>query len=145
MAAAIKQNYGTGRRKESVSRVFLRPGRGNIVVNKKPLDEYFSRETACMIVRQPLELLDVTGKFDIYATVKGGGLSGQAGALCHGITRALLDFDEDDGVDAGESETVLTWRKRLRLAGLVTRDSRAVERKKCGLPKARKAKQFSKR
>jgi len=127
-----EQFYGTGRRKSSSARVFLRPGKGNIVVNTKVLDEYFGRETARMIVRQPLELVDLAAKFDIYVTVRGGGSSGQAGAIRHGITRALMEYDE-------------TLRPSLRKAGFVTRDAREVERKKVGLRKARRATQFSKR
>jgi len=126
------QYYGTGRRKSSSARVFLRPGTGAIVVNKRPLDEYFGRETSRMVVRQPLVLTESTEKFDLYITVQGGGASGQAGAIRHGITRALMEFDE-------------TLRPALRAAGYVTRDDREVERKKVGLRKARKKPQFSKR
>lgn len=126
------RNYGTGRRKTSTARVFLAKGTGNIVVNGKPLDEYFSRETARMVVRQPLELLDSAESYDIYITVTGGGISGQAGAIRHGITRALIENDE-------------TVKSALKAAGFVTRDSRQVERKKLGLRKARKRPQFSKR
>lgn len=126
------RNYGTGRRKTSTARVFLAKGTGNIVVNGKPLDEYFSRETARMVVRQPLELLDAAESFDFYITVTGGGISGQAGAIRHGITRALIENDE-------------TVKSALKAAGFVTRDSRQVERKKLGLRKARKRPQFSKR
>jgi small subunit ribosomal protein S9 len=129
---AATQYYGTGRRKSSSARVFLRPGTGQIVINKRPLDEYFGRETSRMVVRQPLVLTENTEKFDLYVTVKGGGASGQAGAIRHGITRALMEFDE-------------TLRPSLRAAGYVTRDSREVERKKVGLRKARKKPQFSKR
>ena len=129
---ATSQNYGTGRRKTSTARVFLRPGKGNILVNDKPLDEYFGRRTARMVVRQPLALLNVTDAFDVYVTVKGGGPSGQAGAIRHGITRALIDYNEEH-------------KESLRRAGFVTRDARAVERKKVGLRKARKRPQFSKR
>ncbi len=128
----MTQYYGTGRRKSSSARVFLRPGSGNIVVNKRPLDEYFGRQTARMIVRQPLVLTDNLDKFDVYVTVNGGGGSGQAGAIRHGLTRALIEYDE-------------TLRSPLRQAGYVTRDDRAVERKKVGLRKARKRPQFSKR
>ncbi len=124
--------YGTGRRKNAVARVFIKPGKGSIVVNEKPLDEYFSRETGRMIVRQPLELIGSTDKFDIMVNVFGGGESGQAGAVRHGITRALIDFDA-------------TLKPQLSKAGLVTRDAREVERKKVGLHKARRRKQFSKR
>ncbi len=129
---SIEQYYGTGRRKSSTARVFLRPGKGNIVVNKNSLDEFFGRETSRMIVRQPLELTGLTDRFDIYCTVKGGGISGQAGAIRLGLTRALIEYDE-------------TLRGDLRKAGYVTRDARAVERKKVGLHKARKATQYSKR
>jgi len=129
---AIQQNYGTGRRKSAVARVFLRPGKGDIVVNGKPVDEFFSRETGRMIVRQPLTLTDNLARFDILVNVNGGGESGQAGAVRHGITRALIDYDE-------------TLKSALKKAGLVTRDAREVERKKVGLHKARRRKQFSKR
>lgn len=124
--------YGTGRRKNAVARVFIKPGKGSIVVNEKPLDEYFSRETGRMIVRQPLELIGSPDKFDIMVNVFGGGESGQAGAVRHGITRALIDFDA-------------TLKPQLSKAGLVTRDAREVERKKVGFHKARRRKQFSKR
>jgi small subunit ribosomal protein S9 len=126
------QYYGTGRRKTSTARVFLRSGGGDITVNRRPLDQYFGREVARMIVRQPLELVDLNDKFDIKVTVEGGGSFGQAGAIRHGITRALMDYDE-------------SLRGTLRGAGFVTRDARAVERKKVGLRKARKRPQFSKR
>jgi small subunit ribosomal protein S9 len=126
------QYYGTGRRKSSAARVFLRPGTGNIVINKRSLAEYFPRETARMVVRQPLELVEMTEKFDLLITVSGGGISGQSGAIRHGITRALMEFDE-------------SLRSPLRKAGFVTRDARKVERKKVGLHKARKRPQFSKR
>lgn len=128
----MERNYGTGRRKTSTARVFLSAGSGNITVNGKPLDEYFGRETSVMVVRQPLELLDVANKFDIFVTVKGGGINGQAGAIRHGITRALIESDD-------------TLKPALREAGFVTRDAREVERKKLGLRKARKRPQFSKR
>lgn len=127
-----EQHYGTGRRKTSAARVFIRPGGGAIKVNGRPLDEYFGRETARMVVRQPLELVDATDRFDIEVTVSGGGISGQAGAIRHGITRALMEYDEE-------------LRGSLRRAGFVTRDARMVERKKVGLHKARRATQFSKR
>jgi small subunit ribosomal protein S9 len=126
------QYYGTGRRKSSSARVFLRPGTGNIVINKSSLEGYFSRDTARMVVLQALELVDMTEKFDLYITVSGGGTTGQAGAIRHGITRALMEFDE-------------SLRPQLRKAGFVTRDARKVERKKVGLKKARKRPQFSKR
>lgn len=126
------QYYGTGRRKSSTARVFLKAGTGNLVINDRTLEQYFGRETAQMVVRQPLELVEATEKFDVYITVKGGGISGQAGAIRHGITRALLQYDE-------------TLRRSLRAAGYVTRDSREVERKKVGLRKARRRPQFSKR
>lgn len=129
---AITQYYGTGRRKTSAARVFLRPGTGLIVVNKRPLDQYFGRQTSSMIVRQPLELTNNVDRFDITVTVTGGGSSGQAGAIRHGLTRALMDYDE-------------ALRPKLRAAGFVTRDSREVERKKVGLRKARKRPQYSKR
>ena len=124
--------YGTGRRKTSTARVYLKPGGGRIVVNGRDLDMFFGRETARMIVRQPLELVQMEGRFDIDVTVRGGGTTGQAGAIRHGITRALLQYDD-------------TLRPSLRKAGFVTRDARKVERKKVGLRKARKATQYSKR
>ena len=130
--ATTSTNYGTGRRKTSTARVFLRPGKGNITVNDRTLDQFFGRKTARMIVRQPLELVQLEAKFDIDVTVKGGGTTGQAGAIRHGLTRALIDYDE-------------SLRKSLRDAGFVTRDSREVERKKVGLRKARRGTQFSKR
>jgi small subunit ribosomal protein S9 len=129
---AATQYYGTGRRKTSTARVFLKNGSGTITVNKRPLDGFFGREVARMIVRQPLELVEMTEKFDVNVTVRGGGSFGQAGAIRHGITRALLQYDEE-------------LRPTLRKAGFVTRDARAVERKKVGLRKARKKPQFSKR
>lgn len=129
---AATQYTGTGRRKTAAARVFLRDGTGAITVNNRPLDEFFGRQVARMIVRQPLQLVDVENKFDIYVTVRGGGSFGQAGAIRHGITRALMEFDE-------------TLRPALRKAGFVTRDAREVERKKVGLRKARKKPQFSKR
>jgi small subunit ribosomal protein S9 len=129
---AVQQNYGTGRRKSAVARVYLKPGKGDITVNGRPVDEFFSRETGRMIVRQPLQLTDNLSRFDIFVNVDGGGESGQAGAVRHGITRALIDYDE-------------TLKGTLKKAGLVTRDAREVERKKVGLHKARRRKQFSKR
>jgi len=128
----IQQNYGTGRRKTSAARVFLRKGSGAIEVNGKTLEAFFGRETSCMIVRQPLELTDSTSKFDIKVTVAGGGITGQAGAIRLGIARALVEYDE-------------SLKSPLRKAGFVTRDAREVERKKVGLHKARRATQFSKR
>ncbi len=124
--------YSTGRRKNSSARVYLSAGKGDILVNNRPLDEYFGRETARMVVRQPLQLTDNEGKFDIKVFVRGGGNTGQAGAIRHGITRALIEYDE-------------TLRPILRRAGYVTRDAREVERKKVGLHKARKRPQYSKR
>ena len=125
-------NYGTGRRKTSTARVFLRKGTGNINVNSKTLDEFFGRKTSRMIVRQPLEAVNMDKNFDVEVTVKGGGNTGQAGAIRHGLTRALIEYDE-------------TLRKTLRDAGYVTRDAREVERKKVGFRKARRGTQFSKR
>ncbi|MBL78663.1 MAG: 30S ribosomal protein S9 [Nitrosomonadaceae bacterium] len=125
-------NYGTGRRKSAIARVFMKPGKGKIIINQRSIEEFFSRETGRMIVRQPLELTGNLTAFDIMINISGGGESGQAGAVRHGITRALIDFDEQ-------------LRPALRKAGLVTRDAREVERKKVGLRKARRAKQFSKR
>jgi small subunit ribosomal protein S9 len=130
--AAIQQNYGTGRRKSSAARVFIRPGKGSITVNDRPLDKFFGRETARMIVRQPLELTQTGDKFDVLVTVEGGGITGQAGAIRLGIARALVEYDE-------------TLKSPLRKAGLMTRDAREVERKKVGLHKARRATQYSKR
>ena len=133
MAAKQPQyNYGTGRRKSAVARVFIKPGKGDIIVNDKPVDVFFSRETGRMIVRQPLVVTDKLGAFDILVNVDGGGESGQAGAVRHGITRALIQYDA-------------TLKPALKKAGLVTRDAREVERKKVGLHKARRRKQFSKR
>jgi small subunit ribosomal protein S9 len=129
---SVTYNYGTGRRKSAVARVFIKPGKGDIIVNDKPVDVFFSRETGRMVVRQPLELTETLGKFDIMVNVSGGGESGQAGAVRHGITRALIDYDAN-------------LKPTLSKAGLVTRDAREVERKKVGLRKARRRKQFSKR
>ena len=129
---ATEQYYGTGRRKSSTARVFMTKGKGQIVINDRPLDEFFGRETARMIVRQPLEKVEMVENFDINATVSGGGISGQAGAIRLGVTRALIEYDEE-------------LRRPLRKAGYVTRDAREVERKKVGLHKARKATQYSKR
>jgi len=129
---SVTYNYGTGRRKSAVARVFIKAGKGDIVVNDKPLDVYFSRETGRMIVRQPLTLTETLGQFDIMVNVFGGGETGQAGAVRHGITRALIDYNAE-------------FKPVLKAAGLVTRDAREVERKKVGLRKARRRKQFSKR
>jgi small subunit ribosomal protein S9 len=129
---ATSTNYGTGRRKTSTARVYLRPGNGTITVNDKTLDDFFGRKTARMIVRQPLQLVNLESKFDVAVTVHGGGITGQAGAIRHGLTRALMEYDE-------------TLRKQLRDAGYVTRDAREVERKKVGFRKARRGTQFSKR
>ena len=129
---AENQYYGTGRRKSSAARVFIKPGTGNIVIKKRSIEEYFSRPTARMVGLQPLELVGMTENFDLYITVKGGGITGQSGAIRHGITRALMEYDE-------------TLRPALRAAGYVTRDARCVERKKVGLRKARRRPQFSKR
>ena len=125
-------NYGTGRRKTAAARVFLASGSGKITVNAKSLDDFFGRETSRMVVRQPLEVAEVSDKFDLKITVRGGGASGQAGAIRHGIARALVDYDE-------------SMRGTMRAAGFLTRDAREVERKKVGLRKARKRPQFSKR
>ncbi|GMR20573.1 MAG: 30S ribosomal protein S9 [Gammaproteobacteria bacterium] len=132
MAESANTYYGTGRRKSSVARVYMRPGKGSILVNKRPVDEYFGRETARMVVRQPLVTTESLETFDISVNVRGGGPSGQAGAIRHGITRALMMYDE-------------SLRPSLRKAGYVTRDAREVERKKVGLHKARKRPQYSKR
>jgi len=129
---AIQQNYGTGRRKSSTARVFLRKGNGTITINDRTIEDFFGRETARMIVRQPLELTQSLDKFDIFVTVEGGGITGQAGAIRLGISRALVEYDESLKTD-------------LRKAGFMTRDAREVERKKVGLHKARRATQFSKR
>lgn len=130
MATSI--NYGTGRRKTATARVFMQKGKGNIVVNGKPIDEFFGRKTGSMIVRQPLQTVSMEDAFDISVTVSGGGITGQAGAIRHGLTRALIEYDE-------------TLRKALRDGGFVTRDAREVERKKVGFRKARRGTQFSKR
>lgn len=142
----IKQNYGTGRRKEAVARVFLRPGKGQITVNGRTLEDYFPRETARMIVNLPLQAIgEAASKFDVYATVCGGGLSGQAGAVRLGIARALVQYDEEDGNSDGTDPQSYRRILRRHKNKLLTRDSRAVERKKVGLRKARKRPQFSKR
>lgn len=132
MAIATQSNYGTGRRKSAVARVYIKSGNGAIVVNGKPVDEFFSRETGRMLVRQPLELTSLLSNFDISVNVTGGGESGQAGAVRHGIARALVEYDA-------------SLKPSLRKAGLITRDAREVERKKVGLRKARRRPQYSKR
>ncbi|HXR18615.1 MAG TPA: 30S ribosomal protein S9 [Steroidobacteraceae bacterium] len=129
---AASTNYGTGRRKSATARVHLQPGKGRITINERPIDEFFGRETGRMIVRQPLELVQLASTFDITVQVDGGGITGQAGAIRHGIARALISYDE-------------TLRKPLRQAGFVTRDAREVERKKVGRRKARRGTQYSKR
>jgi len=129
---AATPNYGTGRRKSAAARVYMKSGTGRITINERPIDEFFGRETGRMIVRQPLELVQLAGAFDITVTVSGGGITGQAGAIRHGIARALIGYDE-------------TLRKPLRQAGFVTRDAREVERKKVGRRKARRGTQYSKR
>jgi len=129
---ATPTNYGTGRRKTSTARVYLRAGTGKITINDRTIEEFFGRKTARMIVRQPLDVVQLEGKFDVSVTVGGGGITGQAGAIRHGLTRALIEYDE-------------TFRKPLRDAGFVTRDAREVERKKVGFRKARRGTQFSKR
>jgi len=145
MAAKQQVYYGTGRRKTSTARVFLKPGKGNITVNESTLDKYFGRKTARMIVKQPLEVTQLQDRFDIIVTVKGGGISGQAGAIRHGIARALVRYDEGDAETGGQGGGALALRKILRQAGYLTRDARQVERKKVGLHKARKGTQYSKR
>ena len=132
MSATQQTHYGTGRRKTATARVYLKPGSGHITVNERPLDQFFGRETGRMIVRQPLEAVKLVSRFDISVTVDGGGTTGQAGAIRHGITRALIEYDE-------------SLRKALRDAGFVTRDPREVERKKVGRRKARRGTQYSKR
>lgn len=129
---ALNTNYGTGRRKTSTARVYLAPGTGRITINQRTIENFFARETGRMIVRQPLELVQLEGRFDINVTVAGGGITGQAGAIRHGITRALIEYDE-------------ALRSPLRKAGFVTRDAREVERKKVGRRKARRGPQYSKR
>ncbi len=150
-----QQYYGTGRRKTSTARVFLRPGSGKLTINRSELDKYFGLATARMQVMMPLELMQATEQFDITITVKGGGIMGQAGAIRHGITRALMAYDETDapvvvatdseGAEKDADEGPLSFRRQLRKAGFVTRDPRKVERKKVGHRKARKKSQYSKR
>lgn len=145
MAKSSQTYYGTGRRKQSCARVFLRSGKGDIVVNTLPLEKYFGRETARMVVRQPLIVVKVDNKFDLSVTVSGGGASGQAGAIRHGITRALIAYERATNPASEKSEAPESWHRQLRAAGYVTRDSRSVERKKVGHRKARKSEQYSKR
>jgi small subunit ribosomal protein S9 len=147
-----QQYLGTGRRKNSIARVFMKKGSGSISINGKAIDKYFDRETSRMLVMQPLDAVEMKGKFDLLITVKGGGITGQAGAIRHGVTRALMAYDEDgvvvaddQGGEEGDSDAPLSFRRILRAKGYVTRDSRSVERKKVGLHKARKRPQFSKR
>ncbi len=147
---ALAENYGTGRRKTATARVFLRRGKGEITINNRSLEEYFGRQSSRMIVRQPLVALKIASDFDLYVTVCGGGSNGQAGAIRHGIARALVKYDEQgqDSQDIQDEEanaSVSGWRKVLRKAGFLTRDPRVVERKKVGLHKARKRPQYSKR
>jgi small subunit ribosomal protein S9 len=148
----VKSFYGTGRRKTSIARVFLKAGKGSIVINNRTLEEYFGRETARMIVRQPLELIELQNTFDILITVQGGGSSGQAGAIRHGISRALLKYEQseievagDINEESAESSEGSVIKRALRKSGYLTRDAREVERKKVGLKKARKDTQYSKR
>ena len=148
--AAEKQFYGTGRRKTSTARVSLKPGKGSIVINDRTLEEYFGRETSRMVVRQPLEVINLHSQFDINVKVDGGGINGQAGAIRHGISRALVKYeqattgsDDDEGSSGGTAGGVI--KQALRKAGFLTRDAREVERKKVGLHKARKGTQYSKR
>src|SRR3990167_1025888 len=148
--ASSKSYYGTGRRKTSTARVYLRPGKGDIKINTLALGDYFGRETARMVVRQPLLVVKAENQFDLHITVRGGGVSGQAGAIRHGIARALIAFERSkkpkmtaEALEAGTTE-MGEWHRELRTAGFVTRDSRAVERKKGGLRKARKSEQYSK-
>jgi len=153
-SAAAKQYYGTGRRKSSTARVFLKPGAGKITINALTVDQYFGRETARMVIQQALKAVDMESKFDIRVTVRGGGDMGQAGAIRHGITRALINYDEEfadkkpanqDAAEEGVDISANSYRRILRKLGYVTRDSRQVERKKVGRRKARKLEQYSKR
>ena len=159
MAIAATQYYGTGRRKTSCARVYLKAGKGGITINELPLEKFFGRETARMIVRQPLLSVKALEKFDVVVSVRGGGMSGQAGAIRHGITRALISYERATNPDMARLETTnnendlensgdsasLSWHRTLRIAGFVTRDARVVERKKVGHRKARKSEQYSKR
>lgn len=140
--AELQRYYGTGRRKTATARVYLKPGKGNILVNQHTLEQYFGRKTSQMIVRQPLEVTSLLDQFDVTVKVVGGGINGQAGAIRHGIARALMKYEQASGADTNAENSI---RKLLRAAGYLTRDAREVERKKVGLRKARKAKQFSKR
>lgn len=149
-----KQYYGTGRRKNATARVLLSPGKGEITINSRSLEDYFNRETSRMIAVEPFKVVDMVGQFDAHITVRGGGSSGQAGAVRHGISRALIQYDEDgknldlkldSELEVASEQELQTYRKKLRAAGFVTRDSRQVERKKVGLHKARKGTQYSKR
>lgn len=142
MATTKQTYYGTGRRKTSTARVHLKRGTGSIIINQNTLEQYFGRKTSRMIVRQPLIVTGLQDKFDVVVTVKGGGINGQAGAIRHGIARALIDFEDETGGDGSAEGSV---RKLLRKAGYLTRDAREVERKKFGLHKARKGTQYSKR
>jgi small subunit ribosomal protein S9 len=145
MTKTVKQYYyGTGRRKSSTARVFMKPGNGNITINTKNINDYFGRETSCMVVLQPLEAVNMLDKFDFKITTRGGGIGGQAGAIRLGIARALVQYNEtEEGKSSGEGES--SFRRVLRTKGYLTRDARGVERKKVGLHKARKAPQYSKR
>lgn len=148
ISASKQQNYGTGRRKTSTARVFIKRGNGKISINRKTIGDYFGRPTARMMVMQPLELVGLTDKFDITVTVKGGGVMGQAGAIRHGLVRALMQYDEGKTTTKAsekDEQAPTAFRRILRKAGIVTRDARKVERKKAGLKKARKSPQFSKR
>ena len=146
MSSQAKKYYGTGRRKSSTARVFLSAGTGEITVNGLSLDNYFTRGTSRMVVRQPFEVVNMIEKFNAKITVRGGGVTGQAGAVRHGITRALMAYDEETGgATSDDSEVKKSFRRLLRAVGFVTRDSRVVERKKVGRRKARKLEQYSKR
>ena len=148
MVQAASQHLATGRRKTAKARAFIKPGKGSITINRRSIEEFFGRETARMVVMQPLRALDITKDFDLYITVKGGGISGQAGSIRHAITRALIKYELAQKGDGDEGKTAggrWEWHDALRKAGYVTRDPRAVERKKVGRHKARKGTQFSKR
>lgn len=142
---AVTYNYGTGRRKSSTARVFLKKGSGKVTINGRSIENYFSLDTARMVVMQALHAVNHATTFDIYATVKGGGTTGQAGALRLGIARALVQYDEEDSNTTDTTDSNSSFRRMLRQHGLLTRDARKVERKKVGLHKARRATQFSKR